>query len=193
MRPLFLRQYFYDLRWYLFSVVLLFVCAGLVAFFVPSLFSFFDPYLRELVQSTEGLTGFALFWFIVSNNVTVSSIAFIGGLFFGVLPVFFALSNGAIVGYVMRLVSEENAGSWLYLIPHGVFELPAVFLSLALGLQLGVQVVHFFLALYGCGSFRMYKKNLLAVLRRGVFLFCCLIVPLLVVAGIIETWLIVAW
>lgn len=191
MNVRFLHQSIKGIGFYLSLVIGLFVFVGVFAFYVPSLFTFFDPYLRELLVSTEDLSGFALFWFIVSNNISVSFFAFFGGLFFGLLPVLFALSNGAIVGYVLYLVSEERSGSWWYLIPHGVFELPAVFLSLALGLRLGVHTVHFLLSLYGCARIRTEGLLLVRRLREGFLFLCCVIIPLLVIAGVIETWLIV--
>jgi stage II sporulation protein M len=189
------RPFFFPLfrlRFFVSIIALLFFSAFLVAFLLPSFFSFFDAYITDLLASTEDLGGVALFWFIVRNNITVSLIAFLGGLFFGILPVFFALSNGAIVGYVLHLASvEEGLRSWWYLLPHGIFELPAVFLSLALGLHLGVQMVHLFGAFFYGKDIRRQGTRVVSSLSSGLFLFGVFVLPLLIIAGIIETLLII--
>ena len=55
------------------------------------------------------------------------------------------------------------------LLPHGIFEIPAILISTSLGIRLGTD-------------FKNFKKNLKSAIR----VFLLIIVPLLVIAGIIE-------
>lgn len=73
---------------------------------------------------------------IITNNISVCALSFVFGIFFGI-PVFSILfSNGAILGSAVAIFAQKGS---LYLffsliIPHGVFELTAIFLSGAAGL-----------------------------------------------------------
>lgn len=99
----------------------------------------------------------------------------LGGLF-GVLPVLFSLYNGYILGFVGKLsVSAEGASSLLWLLPHGIFELPAVFISLGLGLKLGTFIFH-------KNKAEIFKEYIIKSLK----VFILIVIPLLIIAGIIE-------
>jgi stage II sporulation protein M len=67
----------------------------------------------------------------------------------------------------------------LKLLPHGIFELPAIILALAFGLRIGM----FFYSKNPELEFKYRVKNALRV-------FVFIIVPLLIIAAIIETSLI---
>lgn len=182
-----LRTFFFSLRWYVVGVFCLFlVCAG-IAFVFPSLFTFFDPYLEDLFAQASTLEGLELFWFIFLNNVRAAFVGVLGGILFGFIPLGIALMNGAVLGYVGALVSaEEGFGAMWRLLPHGIFELPALFFALALGMRLGVASGVLVYALI------MDKRtdDFWEVCLLSSKLFVCVIIPLLFLAGCIETWLI---
>ena len=65
------------------------------------------------------------------------------------------------------------------LLPHGIFELPAIILSIGIGLKLGVEI-------WKKDSWNVLKRNIIESLRFFIFI----IMPLLVIAAIIEGLLI---
>ena len=91
-----------------------------------------------------------------------------------------AIANGYILGFVSSM-SVESAGvaSLGKIIPHGIFELPAIFISLGLGLKFGT----FAFQKNKAKSFKNYLINSLRV-------FLLIVIPLLIIAGIIEGTLI---
>jgi stage II sporulation protein M len=118
-----------------------------------------------------------LFWFIFSNNIKVTFIGLISGIFFGILPLLTSIANGYLLGFVSSLVIiEENFLSLWRILPHGIFELPAVFISLGLGLKLGMFI-------FQKKKIKYLKKNLYNSLK----VFFLIILPLLLVAAIIES------
>jgi uncharacterized membrane protein SpoIIM required for sporulation len=59
------------------------------------------------------------------------------GLGFGAMPLFNSIFNGYLLGFVGNSAVIESGASILFrLLPHGVFELPAIFISIGSGLFL---------------------------------------------------------
>lgn len=119
---------------------------------------------------------------IFLNNAFLSLLFLILGLAFGVLPVLFVAFNGYIVGVISHLVAQEKGLLFiiLALFPHGILELPMVFLAAGIGLRLGLQV---FAALIGRHT--EIKKEF----KGGMRFYFRWIVPLLFVAAVVETFI----
>ena len=64
------------------------------------------------------------------------------------------------------------------LLPHGIFELPAVFISLGLGIRLGTTLFN--------RNVKNIDKEIFRRLRNSFKVFIFIVLPLLVVAAIIE-------
>jgi len=138
-------------------------------------------YLNQLIKETEGFGFWDMFLFIFFNNFKSSFFGLFAGIFFGVFSIFTSLSNGYMLGFMSNFVSSQGGGVVLWrLLPHGIFELPAVFISLGIGLKLG----SFFLKKE---KLKFVKENLKSSLR----VFVMIVVPLLLIAGLIESVLIV--
>ncbi|GAB7015711.1 stage II sporulation protein M [Methanogenium cariaci] len=115
---------------------------------------------------------------IFANNTQTSLILFIGGASFGLLTALILSFNGFIIGIVVEFVRQEQG---LYVIlagilPHGIFEIPALVLAGMFGILLGEEL---WKELHGNGdaisaAHRMGKQFLVYVL------------PLLGIAAIIE-------
>jgi stage II sporulation protein M len=151
----------------------------LIGFFIPPSEFLYDrimEYIRELLGKTETMSSLELTWFIISNNVVSTFLSISFGVVLGIFPVVNSVVNGYLLGFV-SLVSVENGGflTLWKLFPHGIFELPAVFISLGLGARLG--------------TFIFQKKKMKAFgnyLLNSLKVFSLIIVPLLIIAGIIE-------
>ena len=162
-------------------------------FLLITVFGFFFPYffneqiiklITELLEQTKDLGPLELISFIIANNVKSAFFGMIFGVFFGIIPLGVAVVNGYVLGFVAKkTVAIEGFPILFRLLPHGIFELPAVIISLALGLKLGM-----FLFVY---KGKNKSKEFLKWLKDSVRAFVFVIVPLLVIAGIIEGLLIV--
>ena len=181
----------YKLSWNYLKVCRNFILVGIGIFFLFALIGFFVPipeqlsakileFIKEILEQTEGLSHLGLFKFIFFNNIQSSFFTVIFGVFFGIFPVLAAIANGYLVGFV-SLISVQSEGflSLWRLLPHGVFELPAIFISIGMGMRLGT----FFLRKK---PLKELEDNLIDSLRTFLFV----VFPLLLIAGIVEASLI---
>ncbi|NLN06423.1 MAG: stage II sporulation protein M [Firmicutes bacterium] len=98
--------------------------------------------LGEEVFTASPLQGLLILF--LHNLTSLISIMFLGFLL-GLPALFSALANGAVLGLVAFRLAESGVAPLPFLaagvLPHGIFELPAFFLSVALGLKLGYHLV----------------------------------------------------
>ncbi len=160
----------------------LFFLALAVGLIYPVLFAdVIEKLIGEIVKKTEGMNFFQLLLFIFKNNASTAFFVIVLGIFFGVIPLMLGVFNGYVLGFVMNKSAEiGGAGVLLRILPHGIFELPALILSLGLGLKIG--------------WFMFEKGNKLKRIsynfKNSIKVFIFVIVPLLIVAALIETGLI---
>ncbi len=167
-------------RGYVLSSLLVFVIAGVFGFFASEHLSFLNAMIEEIFAKTENLSGLSLTAYIFYNNVMSSFFGLFMGIFFGALSFFNVLFNGTVVGYVLALVAPSHGlGIAWRLVPHGIFELPAIFIATGLGMKLGMSFFH--------KDWKNVFKNRFV---NSVKVFFVIVVPLLVVAAIIEGLLI---
>ena len=156
-----------------------FIFIALGIFFVFSIVGFIFPIffvdeinsiIQTMILSFEGLTVFQTIIKIFSNNLMSCIYSMLLGLGFGAMPLFNSVLNGYLLGFVGNsAVIESGASILLRLLPHGIFELPAIFISIGSG---------FFLA-------DSFTKNVIKIKKpkwRKLIILCISIVllPLLV-------------
>ncbi len=205
------------IKYYFWFSFFIFFLIFIVGFFLPIFFEekILDL-IKELIKQTETLNVVELIRFIIFNNTKTAFSGIILGIILGVFPLAILVINGYILGFVANkiVISEGILVLWR-LLPHGVFEIPAVLISLALGLKLGIGIMRnsilyynkktnplvisttmiismlFFPVTFFIYAFLTFKEkklrklfynNLICSLR----IFILIIIPLLVVAGIIE-------
>lgn len=117
--------------------------------------------------------------FIMVNNISVSLKAFVFGITLGLGTVFVLFQNGALLGALTALVYMygDPTGYWSLILPHGIIELTAIFISGAAGLIIGKSIL-----LPGEYS---RKHSLINGTKKSVSLIFGVIV-MLIIAGIIE-------
>jgi stage II sporulation protein M len=170
-------EYIKESKKFILIIITIFFFFTLVGFFIPApsyISQLISSYTKDIINQTSGLSWIQLILFIFFNNLKTSFFGLILGIFFGIFPSLIAM----VLGFVSNESVKANGVLILWkLFPHGIFELPAVFISLGLGLAL---------------ASKLFKKkvklgnNFIEMLR--VFLF--VVVPLLVIAAIIEGTLI---
>ncbi|MFA4952863.1 MAG: stage II sporulation protein M [Candidatus Pacearchaeota archaeon] len=168
---------------FIWSVVIIFFIFALIGFFVPApdiLSEKIIEFLKNIIDKTDGMSAVELIVFLFNNNLQASFIGMIFGIFLGIFPVLVAAANGYLVGFVGALSVNENGFSVLLnLLPHGIFELPAVFISLGLGVKIGTFI-------FQNKKLKYFKNYFWSSLRVFVFI----VLPLLIIAAIIEGTLI---
>ncbi len=170
-----------------------FIYLGILIFFAFALLGLFVNlpveisnqilnYFKELVDKTKDYTGGQMVSFIFFNNLQASFLGMILGIFIGIFPLINLFGNGFVLGFAARLaIAQEGVGSLWRILPHGIFELPAIFIALGLGMKLGTFVSE------KKNRWKILKKNFVESLR----VFVLVILPLLIIAAIIEGLLIV--
>ena len=162
------------------AIFLLFI---LIGYFIPAP-EFIErailEFIDELLSRTENLSWAGLVGFIFFNNLQSSFFGMIFGLAFGIFSVITVVVNGYLLGFVsVRMVETQGFAVLWRLLPHGIFELPAVLVSMGLGLKMGTFI------------FRKNKiKSLKEFFLKSLKAFFFVIIPLLVVAALIESTLI---
>jgi stage II sporulation protein M len=172
-------QFIADSRMFIYVVILLFFLFALIGFFIsplPILEERILLFLQELLEKTEGMSRLELTRFIFVNNFQSSLLGMLFGVLLGIFPVLSVISNGYVLGFVASKTVEKAGILVLWrILPHGIFELPALFISLGLGLKLG--------------SFIFQKQKFLSFkeyLKKSILVFLLIVIPLLLLAAIIE-------
>jgi len=185
-RPFFKSwNYLKNLKSYFLIILFLFISITLFGFFFPYFFK--DQIIKlitEILEKTQDLNTLELISFIIFNNIKSAFFGMIFGVFFGIMSLSVAIINAYVLGFVVKeTVAIEGFPILFRLLPHGIFEIPAVIISLALGLRLGM-----FLFIY---KGKNKAKEFLTWLKDSIKVFVFIIIPLLVIAGIIEGILII--
>ena len=188
------REYSENLKKITFKVGVFFIIImilGIVVFMfdigglATQLMGFFD----ETIENLSGLfdeEGNISTLALIFNNVRVSFLALFFGLIpFLFLPVFVLIINAALVGVLLGLVSGEGIliGIFTFLLgilPHGILELPAIFISISAGLILCSTITKTILR-------RNQKFTISEAFINGLKTVVFICVPLMILAGIIET------
>ncbi|MEK6896148.1 MAG: stage II sporulation protein M [Nanoarchaeota archaeon] len=155
---------------------LIFAVSAIAGFMLVEQLSFFDSLLADIFAKVENLSGLPLITFILYNNLLSAFFGLFLGVFLGIPSFFNLLLNGSLVGYVLARAAETHGlGLAWRLVPHGIFELPAVFIATGLGMRLGMSFFS-----------RNWKKTLKERLIASLAVFLAIVVPLLIVAAFIE-------
>ena len=117
--------------------------------------------------------------FIMTNNMTVSFMTFAGGITAGLWTLFQLFFNGMLLGIIGVAcgLNQMSVKLWSFVAPHGVLELPAIFIAGGAGLRLAQ-------ALLFPGT--MSRRDSLAVGGNQAVRLLVGVIPMLIVAGTIE-------
>ena len=137
--------------------------------------------LRQIIQGfpdTSNMSDIQVFGFIFYNNVSKSFLFMVLGLLFALPPVIFLAFNGFVVGWFAFIFSRQYSllATFIGIVPHGIIEIPAIILSMAMGMSLGYQLIN---KIRGRGVLSLDAK-----LALGFFI--TRIVPMLLIAALIE-------
>ena len=139
--------------------------------------------LEELADLLAPLPQLSVFAFIFIKNVSAVLISFAFSPIVCLVPVMALIINGWIIGLVSTTVIQEKSLGYLLagLLPHGIFELPALIMGEAVALSFGTAVI---LAL-----FRKERRKLLLPNLRQNLRYLVVALTLFLPAAIIETYI----
>jgi len=171
-------------RWLFWLSLITFAFGGLGAYLLllidPSLLGFFLP---EEFGPGGGIDSWMyplLSSFVITNNIRVAALALAFGFLAGAGTLYILCVNGALIGaYVYAAVSSGYVmvNFWAMILPHGVIELAAVFISGAAGLMIGRSML-----MPGNLSRR---DAIVRAAKRAVYLMPG-VAAMLLIAGLIE-------
>ena len=168
-------------RWYVVFALGVFAVMFLVGFTYPQFFraEIFD-FIEGLRAMFEGKGVADMIGIIFFNNLKASFFAVVLGIGIGIFPLVTVVINGYLLGFVSReAVNIGGLSALLLLVPHGIFELPAVIFSIGIGLKIGGDM-------FSGDAGKKLEYNIKESLR----FFVLVVFPLLVVAAVIEGLLI---
>jgi len=136
----------------------------------------------EALPDTENIGLGGLLFVILFNNVTKSFLFMVLGVVACIPPLYFSFMNGFLLGHFSYTFSADYglALTLASLLPHGIIEVPTILLSSTIGMRLGYRVIN---RLRG-------ERGLGAEFGMALRLFATRIVPLLLLASIIEVTII---
>jgi len=147
--------------------------------------------LAEYLES-QGLMEagpFKRFILIFLNNFRVSIVsALLGVIPFLFLPFLIPVFNGFILGFLVIFLGEMNKSVPLYIaasiLPHGIFELPAIFYAASLGIYITRNI-----SLQIAGKPAIPEFSFKGVAKQIGRSFGLVITPVLIVAAFIESYI----
>ena len=215
-------KYLKKIKTYFWFSLFLFLGIAILGYFFPNFFT--EEILRfitELIEKTQGMNAVELIGFIMANNIFSAFSGWIFGIFLGIFPLMILIVNGYVLGFVSSRAVESGGVLTLWrLFPHGIFEIPAIMISIGLGLRLGISMMYNCIIFYykkRISNSKIYLLIFLSIiffpislpiyavltilkkeLREKVYfnfsnslrVFIFIIIPLLVIAAIIEGLLI---
>ena len=146
--------------------------------------SMYDPVAGHLGRPAERAASedWMMFGYYVMHNIGIAFQTFASGLLMGVGSAFFLFYNGLVIGAVAGHLSEIGFGQtfWSFVIAHGAFELTAIALAGAAGLELGWALI---------APGRLTRTEALKrAARKSVLLICGVMLFLLIAAFIEAYW-----
>jgi len=160
--------------WFSIIVFLLFI---LIGYFFPVFFrKEIIDLIVNLMDKIKDYNMIQMIGYIIANNSWAAVISVVFGILFGIIPLGTIVFNGYLLGFVANYAVSQGGLIVLWKIfPHGIFELPAIILAVSMGIKLGTNF-------FRKDSNKIFRKDFGDTMR--VFIF--IIIPLLIIAGIIE-------
>lgn len=182
-----------ELRLYLRNAIIAFIAIILIVYaaslFLPDILNALVAYMQAVIENADIVTddgGFSALN-IFGNNLRAS----IMGTVFGCIPFLYLTAlpiglNAAVLG-AMAAYYQVNGQSLLLLavgiVPHGIFEIPALLIAFACGLYLCRELTRRILGRQE--AFPPLSNVFLSIVR----VYLTLVIPLLIIAALVEAYI----
>lgn len=175
----------YLLKNYIIFSSFLFIIFVLTGYLLADLnYELASKYLEKVIEEFKHLIRpdpFIQFLVIFFHNAVASFLMIITFFFFGLLALVSLFSNGIILGIIINIFHEKIGllAIAVLLVPHGIIELPAFFISTAVGLRLGIQFAK------SISPNHSFKGEFPFAMK----IFLKIILPMFLVAAFIESFI----
>jgi len=173
-------QTLHETKWWIGSATAVFLTGCIVGFVCPGIL------LDFLRRARGGLDGHkrGSWWSESSStfmhNCILDYLAMRLGVAGGLLPGAHALLNGMVTGTVFaRVVAPDRLQAVALILPHAIFELPALFIATGLGLWLGLR--------------RRPRDEKKSAVKRANEVFLLVVMPLALLAAMLEETPFTTW
>jgi stage II sporulation protein M len=170
------KQTIFEARYCILIAAILYCGAFLVSWSSPENFLFLNEALKEFVAQFSDKSAITFITRLFIQNLIASYLTMCVVVLFGSLPATVAVFNGFILGFVIASAHSVSASKMMsLLIPHGIFEWPAMMIAWGIGIWRGF-------------GYRFSKTHTTYNERRleANKVFITVVVPLLSIAAIIE-------
>jgi len=119
---------------------------------------------------------------IMTNNIMVCFLTFIGGITGGLFTLYSLFNNGLMLGVIAVICAQHHMALslWSFISAHGALELPSIMFAGAAGLRLGAGILF-------PGNLR--RRDSMAIAGSDAVQIVSGTIPLLIIAGILEAFL----
>ena len=163
-------------RYCILSVAVIYIGAIFVGWLYSESFPFIEQQAKELAKGFVDKTAFVFIIKVFFRNLMASYIVACIISLWGFVPLLAAAANGLLLGWIISFAAQATFSQLaILLIPHGVFEWPAMFIAWGIGLWKGL-------------GFRL-QSSVLSFGERFKMVnvvYFTTVLPLLIVAAIIE-------
>ncbi|MCL6588861.1 MAG: stage II sporulation protein M [Firmicutes bacterium] len=157
----------------------------------PSLAKTIEKYslnfFTEMYDSLKGKPYFDWVIAIWTNNLKAAGTMILIGALFPLLPLASLIFNGLIIGVLEKTTLSKTGISafqmYLSLLPHGIFELTAIFIAVYTGIRFGLVPYRLLWTFFLTGA---YKPTFREFLKEAGY-YCSLTFVLLFIAALIES------
>jgi stage II sporulation protein M len=140
------------------------------------------PLMQKFIENIEGKSELEMVENIFINNYRVCGLLMLTGAF--ILPaIVIIFINGFAMGFVVKLLEIKNHGLFFLIkgiVPHGIFELPAIFISAAIGLRIGLS--------YLTLDNKKRVEDVNKAIKEAVLINFLVVLPLLIIAAFVEVF-----
>lgn len=178
--------YVYKIRYSFYAVALLM----LLAFSIGVIFAVTMPdetakivsLISSQMEDVQSDSSLGLMINLFVHNAAICLVMVLLGLALGLISLLIVFDNGLMIGLVGGAVAGKAGVLFTVaaILPHGVIELPMMLLSAAIGLHLGYCVL---MALF------RQPANVLQELKDGLGVFAVWVLPLLLIAAFVESYI----
>ena len=154
----------------------MYLCAIFLGWVYADDLSFLEEQVKKLAAQFAGKNAITFIFKIFLHNLIATYVAMCFVILFGAVPTIIALFNGLILGWIIATAqTRTQANIWMMIIPHGIFEWPAMIIAWGIGLWRGWG----YRFSDGSGT---WKERWEAAHK----VFFTIVLPLLFIAAIIE-------
>lgn len=177
-----LIYYILPLAWFLVSL-LLFIFYNLRNPLSNEEFAAFSQSFLQSKSINFTSSAFAIFLLIFTSNLIATFSNLAAGMLFAIFPLYAIWGNAKLIALVSVFSYHQYGIKFVLssLVPHGIFELTAYFISAGLGIWLGVR----FFRLIFLGEAKEFGLATAFAFRK----FIMVVIPLLFLAALIEAYI----